>query len=144
MAQKQVAEHRKIPFTKARLRSAISRGKHVLADVDHRSAEMRRLADLLDALLSDIGGEQASHAKRMLAGRACMISLLAELKQQQFARKDMKVTEHELDSFQRLVNTEGRCYERLGLDRVSRDVSSQTLDEIAAEIESENERVGAS
>ena len=143
-AQKQVSERRKKRLTKAKIRSAITRGRFVLADIDHRSAEMRRLRDLLDRLLADLGGDQVSHAKRVLAGSACMLTLLRELKQADFARKDMVVEDSALDSFMRLANTEGRAYERLGLERQMKDVTGDTLDDIAAEIEAENARVGAS
>lgn len=80
-----MAERTKVEISRRKLRSAISNGKHVLADVDHRGPEMRRLKDLLSDHISDLGGpDQITHAEKLLAGRASMIALLCEMSERTF------------------------------------------------------------
>ena len=47
---------KKTELNLSKLRSAITNGTHVLVGVDHRSAWMRRLADLISQHTADLGG----------------------------------------------------------------------------------------
>lgn len=114
----------KVDLTKARLRSALTNGKHVLQDIDHRSAEMRRLRDLLSSHVSDLGGEaNISHSERLLVSRASMLSLLAEMQERGFVKANMVVKAAELDQYVRVVNTLRRLCETLGLQRRQKDIT---------------------
>jgi hypothetical protein len=63
-----------------KVRSAITNGSSVLHDVDHRSAWMRRLRDLIADHVADLGGEDAlSTAELALVRRAAMLTLQLEL-----------------------------------------------------------------
>ena|SRR5690348_13188463 len=131
-----------------KVRSAITNGSSLIHDIDHRSAEMRRLRDLVSAHVSDLGGDDAvSHSERILINRASMLTLQLEMLERVFADNDFVATPREIDRYQRVCNTLRRTLEALGLQRRAKDVTSppQTLDEIAAEIEAENAaRAGAS
>ena len=64
----------------AKLRSSISNGSSLLADVDHRSAPMRRLKDLVTDHVNDLGGPgNISSSEKVLVRRAAMSALQAEL-----------------------------------------------------------------
>src|SRR5690348_12784194 len=95
-----MAKRTKVDISKARLRSAISNGKHVLADVDHRGPEMRRLKDLLADHVSDLGGpDQITHAEKLLASRASMIAVLCEMSERTFITNKLKVHPRELEAY---------------------------------------------
>jgi hypothetical protein len=120
-----MAKRRKFPLSKSRLQSAITNGRHLLRDIDGRGPEMRRLKDLLNAHLSDLGGSDAvSHSERILVGRASMLTLLLEMKEQDFARQRMRVDTGDLDSYGRCVNTLRRVFETVGLKRRAKEVPS--------------------
>jgi hypothetical protein len=109
----------------SRLRSAISNGSKVLADLDHRGAWARRLKDLMAAHLSDLGGiDQVSEAEKVLVRRAAMLTLQLELMEQRFANNDNgEASAKQIETYQRVTNTLRRCLEALGLQRRARDVT---------------------
>jgi hypothetical protein len=118
---------RRKPFdlTVTKLRSAITNGTAVLADVDHRSAVMRRLRDLIHLHESDLGGEDAiSESERRLVRRAAMLTLQLEMMEAKFAVNDGEATAHQLQVYQQCSNTLRRLLESLGgLKRQPRDVT---------------------
>jgi hypothetical protein len=126
-----MAKRVKVDLTKARLRSAISNGKHVLADIDHRSASMRRLKDLLSDHISDLSGsDQISHAERLLASRASMIALLCEMSEQEFARAKFNVSPRQLACYLHACGNLTRILQTLGMQRRAKPIL--TLDQYLA------------
>jgi hypothetical protein len=114
-----------------KLRSAITNGSSVLADVDHRSAWMRRLRDLIGAHMSDLGGdENASEGERSLVRRAAMLELQLEMMEQRFALNDGVASSDQLNDYQRATSALRRLLESVGLRRRPCDV--ETLDEYLA------------
>jgi hypothetical protein len=88
--------------TLRKLRSAITNGSSLLADVDHRSAWMRRLRDLISLHTSDLGGDaNISEGERSLLKRASMLELQCELMEQRFAQNGGEATSAQLTDYQR-------------------------------------------
>ncbi len=77
----------------SRIRSAITNGSSVLANVDHRSAMMRRLKDLISAHESDLGGEDyVSESERRIVRRAAMLTIQLEMLDAKFAANEGEAT----------------------------------------------------
>ena len=115
-----------------KIRSAITNGTRVLADLDHRGAWARRLKDLIAGYLSDLG-EHTSEAKRALVRRAAMLTLQLELLEQRFAQNEAgEALASELEVYQRCTNTLRRTLEALGLKRRPQEVPDES-DAIARE-----------
>src|SRR5579862_9016347 len=113
-----------------RTRSAVTNGKHLLADVDARSSWMRRLRDLIDAHTADLGGEDlCSEAEQRLIRRAALLTIQCEMYDKKFALNDGEASQTDIETYQRLTNTLRRCLETLGLERRSRDVTPPSLAE---------------
>jgi hypothetical protein len=108
----------------SKLRSALSNGSQIVDGVDHRSTWARRLRDLLNDHIADLGGDAViSHSERMLVNRASMLALQLEMLEQKFAKNDGVGSYNDLQLYQRLVNTLRRTLEALGLRRRPRDVT---------------------
>ncbi len=109
---------------KPNARSRVSNGKQLFLDGEVRSKASRRFRDLFYAIASDLGGmEHLSTGQMQLARRAALISVTCEeMEQSSVAGK-----EFDIESFGRLTDRLGRCFERLGLKREARDVT-QTLE----------------
>jgi hypothetical protein len=105
-------------------RSRVSNGKQLFLDGQVRSKASRRFRDLLYAIGSDLGGiDHLSTGQTQLARRAALISVTCEeMEQAAVAGK-----EFDIETFGRLTDRLGRCFERLGLKREARDVT-QTLE----------------
>src|SRR5262249_52536918 len=105
--------------TLRKLRSAITNGSSVLADIDHRSAWMRRLRDLIQLHMSDLGGDDnVSEAERSLVRRASMLELQCELLEQRFAPAEGgAATSAQLADYQRAAGTLRRLVTSLGRQR---------------------------
>lgn len=120
-----MAKSSKIDLSKRRLRSAVSNGTRVLADVDHRGPEMRRLKDLLSDHVSDLGGsDNVTHAEKLLASRASMIALLCEMSERTFIKNQLKVHPRELETYLHSVGNLNRVLVTLGLKRRAKPVLS--------------------
>ena len=104
---------------KAQARSRISNGRDVLPDVDGRSLIARRYRDIMSAVASDQGGaEHLSEARLQLIRRFSATSVLAEQLEALLARgEEINIREYSL-----LVSTMVRVAQRIGIDRVPRDV----------------------
>lgn len=112
-------------LTLSKVRSAITNGATLLADLDHRGAWARRLRDLIAGQTADLGGDEAiSAAERVLIRRAAMMTLQLELQEQRFALNDGgEATSRQIETYQRTTNTLRRTLEALGLERRPRTVS---------------------
>jgi hypothetical protein len=105
---------------KAQARSRLSNGRNLLPDVDGRSIIARRYRDIVAAVVSDQGGtEHLSEAGLQLIRRFGATSVLAEEMEGRIARgEQINIQEYSL-----LVSTMVRIAQRIGLDRVPRDVA---------------------
>src|SRR5262245_61990421 len=118
-----------VEITVTKARAAISNGTTILSDIDHRSAWMRRLRDLIAAHTSDLGGPDAlSEAERVLVRRASMLGLQCELMEQHFAENGGEAKRFQLETYQRCTNTLRRTLESLGLRRRPRDITPDPLE----------------
>jgi hypothetical protein len=91
----------------------------VLPNVDGRGLVARRYRDIVCAVASDQGGvEQLSEARLQLIRRFSGASVLAEQMEARLARgEEIDIQQHAL-----LVSTMVRVAQRIGIDRVPRDV----------------------
>ena len=70
----------KADLSLTRVRSAITNGSALLADVDHRSGWMRRLRDIIKAHEADAGGPDIlSEGQRAIIRRAALLQLQLEM-----------------------------------------------------------------
>jgi len=104
---------------KAQARSRLSNGRDVLPNVDGRIVA-RRYRDIMCAVASDQGGaERLSEARLQLVRRFSAASVLAEQMEACLARgEQITIQEYSL-----LVSTMVRVAQRIGIDRVPRDVA---------------------
>src|SRR5260370_38117518 len=85
-ARKPYKHHKKLKVLPRNLHSAITNGTVVFANVDHRSAEMRRIKDLLAAYSADLGGADAlCEGQRAILRRCVMLQVQCELIEKQWA-----------------------------------------------------------
>jgi hypothetical protein len=92
----------------------------VLPDVDGRSAVARRYRDITSAILVDQGGaDLCSESRLQLIRRFAAAAVLAEQLEARLANgEQIDITEHAA-----LSSTLVRLASRIGIDRVSRDVT---------------------
>ena len=108
----------------SKIRSAVSNGSQLLADVDHRSAQMRRLRDLISDHVADLGGEDnLSSAELALVRRASMMILQLEIMEARWQVNAGEADAKALETYQRVVGSLRRVLESLGLKRRSRDIT---------------------
>jgi hypothetical protein len=106
-------------------RSRISNGHDVLPDVDGRSVIARRYRDIANAIFVDQAGgaDQCSEARKQLI-RLFAAAVLAEQMESRLANgEQINIQEHAT-----LSSTLVRLAQRIGIDRVARDVTP-SLDE---------------
>jgi hypothetical protein len=118
---------------KAQARSRLSNGRDLLPNVDGRSLVARRYRDIVYAVASDQGGaEHLSEARLQLIRRFSGTCVLSEQMEARLARGEkINVQEYSL-----LVSTMVRVIQRIGIDRVPRDVApslAEYLEKVAAE-----------
>jgi hypothetical protein len=101
-------------------RSAVTNGKrlHVVRPGD--TAWSRRFRDVLSEIISDIGHGGLSEGQRQLARRCATISIACERMEGEAARG----AEIDLETYGTLTDRLGRAFQRLGLKRQPRDVTS--------------------
>ena len=120
--KKQISQRRLRPSL-ASFRSAISNGSQLLPDIDGRSAWARRLRDLINDHVSDLGGrDMVSSSEMILIRRASMMCLQTELMEQHWADAGGEATPRQIDSYSRITSSLRRVLESLGLGRRARDV----------------------
>jgi hypothetical protein len=105
---------------KPQARSRLSNGRDLLPNVDGRSLIARRYRDIMSAIASDQGGaDRLSEARLQLIRRFAAAACLAEQLEARLARgEQIDIQEHSL-----LVSTMVRVAQRIGVDRVPRDVA---------------------
>jgi hypothetical protein len=115
---------------KAQGRSRLSNGRDVLPEVDGRSMVARRYRDIVAAVASDQGGgEHLSEARLQLIRRFSAAAVLAEQMEARLARgEQINIQEYSL-----LVSTMVRVAQRIGIDRVPRDVAPSLVEYLKQE-----------
>lgn len=120
-------------------RSRVTNGSELLPGVDGRSAWVRRLRDLINLHVSDLGGEAAiSEAERSIVRRAATLTVELERMEAGFATAGA-AKPGELDLYQRTAGNLRRLLEAVGLERRQRNVTP-TLSEYRAQRAAERER----
>ena len=118
--------------SKRRQRSRVTNGSALLTGVDGRSAWVRRCKDIIEAHLSDLGGEDnTSAAERSLIRRAAVLTTELERLEARFASAG-EASERDLDLYIRAAGNLRRLLDALGLQRRPRDVAP-TLGELLRE-----------
>jgi hypothetical protein len=105
---------------KAQARSRLSNARDLLPNVDGRSLIARRYRDIVSAIASDQGGaDRLSETRLQLIRRFAAAACLAEQLEARLARgEQIDIQEHCL-----IVSTMVRVAQRIGVDRVPRDVA---------------------
>jgi hypothetical protein len=112
-------------------RFTISNGSSLLPGVDGRSGWVRRLRDLINLHLSDLGGiERVSEAEKSIVRRIATLTVELERMEAAFATAG-QATPDQLDLYQRTANSLRRLLESVGLKRVPRDVTPSVAQYIA-------------
>jgi hypothetical protein len=129
-AASELSDSRRRPNPKACAQSRLTNGKDLLPKVDGRSLIARRYRDICSAIASDQGGlDLLSEARVQLIRRYAACCVLAESMESRLARgEQIDITEHS-----RLTLTMVRVAQRIGLDRVPREVSSPMLADLLRE-----------
>jgi hypothetical protein len=110
---------------KAQARSRLSNGRDLLPNVDGRSLMARRYRDIMSAIASDQGGiNRLSEARLQLIRRFAAAACLAEQLEAKLARGE----QIDIQEYSLLVSTMVRMAQRIGLDRVPRDVAPSLVE----------------
>jgi hypothetical protein len=128
--RKKRADSKPLKPSLACFRSSITNGSALLHDVDGRSATMRRLRDIVQAHVSDLGGPALlSEGQTALLRRAALLQLQTEMLETKFAANEGAASREELETYQRISNTLRRLLESLNLHtgRKARDVTPPSL-----------------
>ena len=97
-------------------------------EVDGRTAVAKRFRDVLSEITSDLGGSDTlSEGQRQLARRAAMLSVEAE----RMEAASVAGEAFDLSAYGSLTDQLGRCFNRLGLKRVSKVVPNLLADHFA-------------
>ena len=116
--------------SKGRQRSRVTNGSALLPGVDGRSAWVRRCKDILEAHLSDLGGEDnTSAAERSLIRRAAVLTTELERLEVKFASAG-EASAEELDIYARIAANLRRLLESVGLRRRAKNISGLSLGEV--------------
>jgi hypothetical protein len=107
-------------------RSRITNGSALLPDIDGRSIWARRLRDVLQLHLDDLGGEDAvSEAERSLLRRAAVLTTECEFLEAKIAQahnEGRSPPERDMDLYLRCAGVLKRLLETVGLRRRARDI----------------------
>jgi hypothetical protein len=124
------------------VRSKLANGKKLLPMTDGRSATARRFRDLFEEICNDLGGLGfLSEGQKQLARRAAMLSAECERLEALAARderpgpinwKDEAANKFDVNTYGILCDRLGRLFDRLGLERRSRDVTPDLRSYLAA------------
>ena len=113
-------------------RSRVTNGRQLLPMVDGRSAWARRMRDLMELHLDDLGGaENTSEAERSIVRRVAVIETELEYQEAQFAelrQAGKDPSERMLDLYSRLASSLRRLLESIGIERRARDITPSVAD----------------
>jgi hypothetical protein len=136
------AGRKRVAPTLAMTRSAITNGSRIFdSQVDHRLGWSRRLRDLIQQHIADLGGEDnVSQAEQILIRRAAMLCLQCEMMESKWAANDGEASAKALDLYQRTAGNLRRLLESLGLQRRAKNVTplAEYLEQRARRIESDD------
>ena len=125
---------REKPSTETRkqyARSRITNGRELLPGIDQRSTWARRMRDLIELHVDDIGGlEVTSEAQRSLIRRISVLEVEAEYLETAFAQRNASGKQYDL--YLRIAGLLKRLYELIGIERVARDITPHLKDYLAA------------
>ena len=109
--------------------------------LDRRTRPFKRYETIRGAVLADMGGEEnVSEVQKQLVSKFATIALQLEIME----AAAIDGNEIDVDLFGRAAGHLRRIAEALGMQRVARDVTTSTLEEIADEIAAEEaERAAA-
>jgi hypothetical protein len=108
------------------LRSRVTNGSQLLANVDGRTADARRYRDLCMSLADDLGGAPSlTEAQRALVRQAAAMIVQSERMQSDVLRGEIV----DCEQLTRLANAATRILSRLGLRRTAVEPTSR-LDEM--------------
>lgn len=109
-------------------RSRVTNGSEVLPGVDGRTLWVRRLRDLIELYVGDLGGaDNTSEAERSILRRAATLTVELERMEKMFATQG-EASAEALDVYSRVAANLRRMLEATGLRRRTRDVTP-TLDQ---------------
>jgi hypothetical protein len=109
-------------------RSRVGNGHKLIAGCDGRGLWVRRLKDLLDEVISDMGGvDNTSAAERHIVRRACVLILELERLERKFAEAG-EASADDLDLYARVSANLRRLLESVGLPRRARDLTPDPLE----------------
>ena len=122
------------PAKVARNRSRISNGQEILPGVDQRLAIARRYRDLVAQIAIDQGGpDRCSETRMQLIRRFASGAVLAEALEARLVKgEQVDIAEHAL-----LSSTLVRLAQRIGINRVARDVTPTLGDYLRRPAETE-------
>jgi hypothetical protein len=107
----------RIRVTPSKLRSALTNGRDVLAEVDGRTAIARRYRDLIALHTSDLGGDDhLSEGQHALIRRVATMTVQLELLDSKFAQDGIAGAK-DFELYQRGSNTLRRLLETLGTSK---------------------------
>jgi hypothetical protein len=116
----------------ANTRSSVTNGKRLFTHAPSSQAWLRRLRDLLDLHIADLGGENiVSTAEHSICRRIATVTVELEIMERRFATKGKGASERDLDLYLRGANSLRRLLEAIGLKRVARDVTPLLQDYLA-------------
>lgn len=124
-----VVKQRSVEQRRKHARSRVSNGRNVLPDVDGRTAIARRYKDISKAILTDQGGaDRCSESRKQLIRRFAAAVVLAEQMESRLANGE----QIDIQRHATLSSTLVRLAQRIGIDRVPRDVSPSLADYLEA------------
>ena len=118
----------------------MTNGSALLPGVDGRSAWVRRCKDIIEAHLSDLGGEHnTSEAERSLIRRASVMTVELERMEARFAVAG-EASPDDLNLYQRMAGNLRRLLEAIGLQRRAKDVGPSLVDLIRQDLDEQTAR----
>jgi hypothetical protein len=103
-----------------------------LSGVDGRSVWARRLRDLIDIHIEDLGGSDAvTAAERSIVRRAATLTVELERMEARFALAG-EASAEELDLYSRTAGNLRRLLESVGLQRRAKDITPDLRDYVSA------------
>jgi hypothetical protein len=123
-------------------RSAVTNGQRLFVrrtGGDGRGPWARRMRDVIELHISDLGGiEAASEAEKSIIRRAATLTIELERLEAKFSTLPQGPRDNDLDMYQRCSNSLRRLLESIGIQRRPRDVTP-SLEGFLAKLEKTDE-----